>query len=137
MLFAVIIDSFFTSFPAITFAWILVGIVIGFPFGRLTNISWNSDKTQLVLDGSGMALLVAYIVTSIVRSIIIRMEFGYLSYVLDITLLASVGGAIGRTLGMMKQIQLAIKSNRPSSGQSIVVLLIAILQQQILPPCKD
>jgi hypothetical protein len=27
MLFAVIIDSFFTSFPAITFAWILVGIV--------------------------------------------------------------------------------------------------------------
>jgi uncharacterized membrane protein len=45
MLVAVIIDSFFTSFPAITFAWVLVGIVIGFPFGRLTKISWNSDKT--------------------------------------------------------------------------------------------
>ncbi|HZC21088.1 MAG TPA: hypothetical protein VE223_05545 [Nitrososphaeraceae archaeon] len=116
MLVVIIIDSFFTSFPAITFAWVLVGIVIGFPFGRLTKISWNSDKTQLVLDGSGMALLVAYIVTSIIRSIILRMEFGYLSYVLAITLLASVGGAIGRTLGMMKQIQLAVKSNRPSSG---------------------
>ena len=111
MLVAVIIDSFFTSFPAITFAWVVVGIIIGFPFGRLTKISWNSDKTQLVLDGSGMALLVAYIVTSIIRSIIIRMEFGYLSYVLAITLLASVGGAIGRTLGMMKQIQLAIRSS--------------------------
>ena len=111
MLVTVVIDSFFTSFPAITFVWVLVGIVIGFPFGSLTNISWNSDKTQLVLDGSGMALLVAYIVTSIIRSIILRMEFGYLSYVLDITLLASVGGAIGRTLGMMKQIQLAVKSN--------------------------
>ena len=111
MLVAVIIDWFFISFPAITFAWVLVGIVIGFPFGRLTKISWNSDKTQLVLDGSGMALLVAYIVTSIIRSIILRMEFGYLSYVLAITLLASVGGAIGRTLGMMKQIQLAIRSS--------------------------
>ena len=111
MLVVIIIDSFFTSFPAITFAWVLVGIVIGFPFGRLTKISWNSDKTQLVLDGSGMALLVAYIVTSIIRSIILRLEFGYLSYVLAITLLASVGGAIGRTLGMMKQIQLAIRSS--------------------------
>jgi ABC-type transport system involved in cytochrome bd biosynthesis fused ATPase/permease subunit len=45
MLVVIIIDSFFTSFPAITFAWVLVGIVIGFPFGRLTKISWNSDKT--------------------------------------------------------------------------------------------
>ena len=106
-----VIDSFFTSFPAITFAWVLVGIVIGFPFGRLTKISWNSDKTQIVLDGSGMALRVAYMVTSIIRSIILRMEFGYLSYVLAITLLASVGGAIGRTLGMMKHIQLAIRSS--------------------------
>jgi hypothetical protein len=111
MLVAVIIDSFFTSFPAITFAWVLVGIVIGFPFGRLTKISWNSDKTQLVLDGSSMALLVAYIVTSIIRSIILHMEFGYLSYVLAITLLASARGAIVRTLGMMKQIQLAIRSS--------------------------
>ena len=111
MFVVIIIDSFFTLFPAITFAWVLVGIVIGFPFGRLTKISWNSDKTQIVLDGSGMALLVAYIVTSIIRSIILRMEFGYLSYVLAITLLASVGGAIGRTLGMMKQIQLAIRSS--------------------------
>jgi hypothetical protein len=63
MLVAVIIDSFFTSFPAITFAWVLVGIVIGFPFGRLTKILhyiWNSDKTQVVLDGWGMALIAAY-----------------------------------------------------------------------------
>src|SRR5689334_8835611 len=111
MLVTVVIDSFFTSFPAITFAWILVGFVIGYPFGRLTKISWNSDKTQLVLDGSGMVLMVVYIVISIIRSIILRMEFGYLSYVLAITLLASVGGIIGRTVGMMRQIRLAPKSN--------------------------
>jgi hypothetical protein len=111
MLVTVFIDSFFTSFPAITFAWILVGFIIGYPFGRLTKISWNSDKTQLVLDGSGMVRIMAYIVSSIIRSIILRIEFGYLSYVLAITLLASVGGTIGRTLGMMRQIQLALKSN--------------------------
>jgi hypothetical protein len=111
MLVAVIIDSFFTSFPTITYAWILVGLIIGYPFGRLTKISWNSDKTQLVLDGSGVALIVIYIVTGIIRSIILRIEFGYLSYVLAITLLASFGGMIGRTLGMMRQIQLALKSN--------------------------
>ena len=111
MLIAVIIDSLFTSFPAITFAWTLVGFTIGYPFGQLTKISWNSDKTQLVLDGSGMVLIVAYIVSSIIRSIILRIEFGYLSYVLSITLLASVGGTIGRTVGMMRQIRLALKSN--------------------------
>ena|SRR5919198_3259278 len=117
MFFAVIIDSFFASFPAITYAWILVGLIIGYPFGRLTKISWNSDKTQLVLDGSGMILIVVYIVISIIRSIILRIEFGYLSYVLAITLLPSVGGTIGRTLGMMRQIQLALMSNRSSSSQ--------------------
>jgi hypothetical protein len=79
MLIAVIIDSFYTPFPAITYAWILAGILIGYPFGRLTKISWNHDKTQLVLDGSGVTLLVAYIVTTIIRSIILRIEFGYLS----------------------------------------------------------
>src|SRR5919197_1590971 len=118
MLVVVIIDSFFTSFPVITYAWILVGIIIGYPFGRLTKISWNSDKTQLVLDGSGVALLVVYIVTSIIRSIILRIEFGYLSYVLAITLLVSVGGIIGRTIGTMRQIELALKSNSSLSRRS-------------------
>jgi len=87
----------------IIFAWIIVGIVIGYPFGRLTKISWNSDKTQLVLDGSGMALIVAYIVSSIIRSIILHIKFGYSSYMLAIALLASVGGTIGKTLGMIRQ----------------------------------
>jgi hypothetical protein len=87
----------------IIFAWIIVGIVIGYPFGRLTKISWNSDKTHLVLDGSGMVLIVAYIVSSIIRSIILHIKFGYLSYMLAIALLASVGGTIGKTLGMIRQ----------------------------------
>jgi hypothetical protein len=87
----------------IIFAWIIVGIVIGYPFGRLTKISWNSDKTQLVLDGSGMVLIVAYIVSSIIRSIILHIKFGYSSYMLAIALLASVGGTIGKTLGMIRQ----------------------------------
>ena len=51
----------------------------------------------------------AYIVSSIIRSIILRIEFGYLSYVLAITLLGSVGGTIGRTLGMIRQIQLTLE----------------------------
>jgi hypothetical protein len=119
MLVAVIIDSFYMPFPALTYAWILVGIIIGYPFGRLTKISWNLDKTQLVLDGSGVMLLVAYIVTTIIRSIILRIEFGYLSYVLAITLLVSVGGMIGRTLGTMAQIKHALKSNGSSSSLSV------------------
>src|ERR671925_1145645 len=114
MLIAVIIDSFFTPFPAISFAWILVGIIIGYPFGRLTKISWNSDKTQLVLVGSGVVVLGIYLVTRIITSIIIRMEFGYLSYVLDIVLLITVGSIIGKTLGTMRQIQLALKIGRAS-----------------------
>ena len=118
MLVAVTIDSVYVQFPAITYVWILVGIFIGYPFGRLTKISWNPDKTQLVLDGSGLALIVAYIVTTIIRTTILRMEFGYLSYVLAITLLASVGGMIGRTLGTMAQIKRTLDSNRSQSSSS-------------------
>jgi hypothetical protein len=114
----VIIDTFFTPIPAITFAWILVGIIIGYPFGRLTKISWNSDKTQLVLVGSGVVVLGIYLVTRIITSIIIRMEFGYLSYVLDIVLLITVGSIIGKTLGTMRQIQLALMSTTSSSRRS-------------------
>ena len=118
MLVVTVIDFFYSSLPLITFAWILVGIVIGYPFGRLTKISWNSDKTQLVLDGSGIVLLVVFIIIRIITSIIIRTEFGYLSYVLDIVLLVSVGGTVGRALGMLRQIRLALASNNSSTYQN-------------------
>jgi hypothetical protein len=103
-----IIDLFSIPIPPITFVSLIVGIIIGYPFGRLTKISWNSDKTQLILVGSGIGLLVIFILTRIVTSIIIRMEFRYLSYALDIVFLISAGGTIGRALGMVRQIRLAL-----------------------------
>jgi hypothetical protein len=118
MLVGLVIDLAYSHIPAITFAWIFVGIVIGYPFGRLTKISWNSDNTQLVLDGSGIILLVAFIIVRIITSMVIRMELGYLAYALDIALLVSVGGTIGKTLGMIRQIRLALISNRSSSHQN-------------------
>ena len=108
MLVIPIIDLFSIPIPPITFVWLIVGIIIGYPFGRLTKISWNSDKTQLVLVGSGIGLLVIFILTRIITSIIVRMEFGYLSYVLDIVFLVSVGGTIGRAFGMVRQIRLTL-----------------------------
>ena len=115
MLVVIMFDFYSTHFPAITFAWILVGIIIGYPFGRLTKISWNSDKTQLALVGTGIVLLVAFMIIRIITSIVIRMEFGYLYYALDITLLVSAGGTIGKTLGMVRQIRLALASDRTPS----------------------
>ena len=116
MLAVPIVDFFYLSLPPITFTWILVGIIIGYPFGRLTKISWNSDKTQLVLAGSGIVLLVVFIIIRIITSIIIRTEFGYLSYALDIVLLVSVGGTVGRALGMLKQIRVALLADRSFSS---------------------
>ena len=60
MLGILIIDLFKTPVPAITFAWVLVGMVIGYPFGHLTKISWNSDKTQLALVGLRMATICSF-----------------------------------------------------------------------------
>ena len=114
MIVVIIADLLYTSIPLITFAWIFVGIIVGYPFGRLTRISWTSDNTQLALVGSGIALLLAFIIIRIITSMIIRMEFGNLPYVLDIVLLVSVGGTIGKTLGMMKQIRLALVTTNPS-----------------------
>src|SRR3954452_3203893 len=118
MLGILIIDLFNTPVPAITFAWVLFGMIICYPFGHLTKISWNFDKTQIALVGSQMVLLVVFIITRIIASITIRIEFGYLSYVLAIILLVSVGVTIGKTLGMMWQIRLALKSNRSTSTTS-------------------
>jgi hypothetical protein len=117
MLVIPIIDFFHSPIPVITFAWIIAGIAIGYPFGRMTKISWNSDKTQIVLVGSGIVILVVFIVIRIITSIIIRAEFGNLSYVLDIVFLVSAGGTIGRTMGMIRQIQLVLVSNKSSSDQ--------------------
>ncbi|HEY0580090.1 MAG TPA: hypothetical protein VGC75_05230 [Candidatus Nitrosocosmicus sp.] len=110
MLVILIDDLLYTPIPLSNFAWIFAGFIIGYPFGRLTKISWNSDKTQLILLGSGIVLLMLYVVIRIVTTIIIRIEFGHLSYVLDITLLISIGGTIGKTLGTIKQIRLAIST---------------------------
>ena len=60
MLGILIIDLFNLPVPAITFAWILVGMIIGYPFGHLTKISWNSDKTQLALVGSRNVTLCSF-----------------------------------------------------------------------------
>ena len=124
MIVVIIADLLYASIPLITFAWIFVGIIVGYPFGRLTKISWTSDNTQLALVGLGIALLVAFIIIRIITSMIIRMEFGYLPYVLDIVLLVSVGGTIGKTLGMIKQIRLAL-----ATITSFILLLISTLEQ--------
>ena len=113
MLVVIIADLVYGSIPLFTFAWIFIGIIIGYPFGRLTKISWNSDRLSSDKLDSEIGLLVAFIIIRIIPSIIIRMEFGYLSYVLDIVLLVSVGGTIGKTLGMVTQIRLALASNNP------------------------
>ena len=119
MFVSVIVDAvLFVSIPAITFAWILVGIIIGYPFGRLTKISWNSDKSQLALVGSQVIIQVIFIVTRIITSMIIRTEFAYLTYVLDIVLLISVGSSVGRTMGTLKQIRLAMASSATSGGKN-------------------
>jgi hypothetical protein len=110
ILVGVIIDAFITAIPVITFAWILVGIIIGYPFGRLTKISWNSDRGQFLLVGSQVVILGVYLVTKIITSLIIRTEFGYLTYVIDIVLLITVGSIFGKTLGTLRQIQMALKS---------------------------
>jgi hypothetical protein len=118
MLVGVIIDdTFFMPIPAITFPWTAVGLIIGYTFGRMIKISWNSDKTQLVLDGSSMVVIVVYLVIRIVTSITIRMEFSYLSYLLAIVLLVSVGSLTGKTLGTMNQIKHALMSNNSSSSR--------------------
>ena len=54
MIVVIIADLLYASIPLITFAWIFVGIIVGYPFGRLTKISWTSDNTQLALVGSGI-----------------------------------------------------------------------------------
>jgi len=46
----------------------------------------------------------------------VRAEFAYLSYVLDITLLISVGTFVGKTAGTLRQIQLAIKSTNTDAA---------------------
>jgi|ERR671923_600785 hypothetical protein len=69
ILVGVIVNTFFAAIPAITFTWIFVGIIMGYPFGDLTKIAWNSDRTQLVLVGSQVVILGTYLATKLLQTL--------------------------------------------------------------------
>ena len=116
MLGILIIDLLKTPVPAITFAWVLVGMVIGYPFGHLTKISWNSDKTQLALVGSQMVHICSFHYNQNYREHNHSHRIWLFILCIAIILLVSIGVTIGKTLGMMRQIRLALKSNGSSSS---------------------
>jgi hypothetical protein len=61
--------------PAIVLVWLIPGAVAGYVFGRLTRVAWDSDISQLVQDGSGLALLLAYLAVRFGESIVLSPRF--------------------------------------------------------------
>ena len=83
--------AFVVRFPPVTFALILPGIAVGHTFGRLTKVSWNSDRTQLILDGGQIAILVAYVAVRVVSVVVIHIELAGLTYAFDVIFLLGAG----------------------------------------------
>lgn len=62
MLGFVLIDLIEGRLPPLALRWALAGLALGYPFGRLTKVSWDSESSQVVRDGGQVAILLAYLV---------------------------------------------------------------------------
>lgn len=95
---------------------IVPALLIGFAFGRGTQVTWDDDRTQVALLRAQVLLAVSYVVVRIGSHILLEQTLrGRVNDLATILLLVSSGLFIGRTIGLSVQIRRALVS-RSSQG---------------------
>lgn len=89
--------------------WLAPGILIGYPFGRMTKLTWQDDQLNVVMDRGQIALILVYVVVRYATRAAVTTVFGDLTTIGDILLLVTGGTLIGRSLGIIRPIRMALK----------------------------
>src|SRR5689334_13060000 len=77
--------------PAIALTWLLLGLLLGYPFGRLTHVSWNTEKSQLALLSGQSLLTVGYLLVVLGAHVVLKHELSQVRPVSAIVLLVAAG----------------------------------------------
>ena len=114
MLGFVVSDVFGGQMPPLNLLWAVPGLLVGYPFGRLTKVAWDHETAQVVAGGGRqIVVLVAFVGIRFAARFLLNEEFGNLSYVTDLVLLITVGALAGRSLGLLQQIRTVLISREP------------------------
>ena len=108
LLILAVVDLVRGHVPPLVLLWLVIGIATGYPFGHMTKVAWDSDKSQLVQDGSGLLLLAGYLVLRLGERFLLNPAVVNLPYVTNGAALAGAGLLIGRFLGMRRTIRRAL-----------------------------
>jgi hypothetical protein len=89
--------------------WLLPAVVVGFGFGRATRIMWDSEASQLVLVGGQVVLTLAWLLVQVGSKALLPQVLEGLSAAGAIALVIAGGLVVGRSLGLVGQIQDELK----------------------------
>ena len=90
--------------------WVVPGVAAGYVFGRLTRVAWDSEASQVVQDGGGVVLLLAYVGARLGEGYVLSPRFFDWPYISNAAALLGVGLLLGRVLGTRKAIVQALES---------------------------
>jgi len=115
MLATVLVDVATSHTPITAFILLFPGFVIGFPFGRMTKVAWDSEKSQVVLIGRQLLLFVAYLSVRLASRLLLSERLEGVSFAVDVISLFSIGSMFGYSWGLSRRVRGAL---RTSSEQS-------------------
>ena len=101
--------------PPPTLLWFVPALIVGLGFGRATRMIWNSERSQLVLVGGQVLLTLAWLLVKMGSKVLLPQLLESLSAAGVIALLVTSGLVLGHSLGLLGQIQNALKSQDPAA----------------------
>jgi len=101
MLGLVILDVLHGNVGVSSLPVIIPGMLLGYPFGRMTKVDWKDGKLNTVRDRSQWIILAVYFVVRFGTRTTVADIFGNLSSAGDIVLLITAGMLIGRSIGTL------------------------------------
>lgn len=101
MLGLVILDVLHGNVGVTSLPVIIPGMLLGYPFGRMTKVNWKDGKLNTVRDRGQWIILAVYFVVRFGTRTAVNDIFGNLSSAGDIALLITGGMLIGRSIGTL------------------------------------
>jgi hypothetical protein len=95
--------------PPLILLWLVSALVVGFGFGRATRVMWDSEASQFVLVGGQVVLTLAWLLVEVGSKALLPQVLEPLSAAGAIALLVACGLVFGRSLGLLGQIQDALR----------------------------
>ncbi len=117
MLGTVLVDLADGHTPLVALLALGPGVVLGYPFGRLTKVGWNPEKSQVALIGSQLLVFAAYLSVRLWSRFVVAEEFRGVTFAADLIRLLSIGSMAGYSWGLSRRIRTVLQAQgRQRSG---------------------